>query len=857
MKRSFISSMLLLSLAAPAVAKEISPEEALRRAAGDSPAMMAKGTGKATPRLVHTAKTEMGAPAVYIFNSADEKGFVALSADDAAIPLLGYSDNGMFSESNMPPQLEWWLSEYASQIEYARKNKLPQYTSSKRKISRSGERKAIRPLMRTMWDQIQPYNAQCPLDGTDRTWTGCVATAMAQVMKYWNYPEKGTGSITYSIESLEKKVSMNFGLKEFDWDNMKDIYIEGQYTQEEADAVAYLMKACGYSVKMQYSMDASGALGLNIGNAFTKYFEYDPNLLYTLRQYYSLGEWDEMMYENLKNVGPIMYGGGSTLGGGHSFVCDGYDGEGMYHFNWGWSGMSDGYFALDALSPDALGTGGGSGGGYNFSQDAIFGIQPPTGQPTETRQPFLTQEGELQGTLSGNNLSFALVNAGDAMWVNYNAKNLKVKFGAMFYPQGDNAPAPVYYDISDKRISLDPGYGTSPQVMDAKINLKNLNLPDGTYKVVCGSVDVPPGTTSSPTDGEGFIEVKPRYGLPNYFILKVENGKYSVTNELLPPLKIKGQIVGDLCYGMLVTVRVTVENPSEVERSSGFAPVFLDDEGPLLLGESVCLNIPPKSTVTHEWSTTLTQFVQYMDAYLDEPVTFTFFNEVNFDFYLDSFSRKVMLKSNPGTPKVNITKDLGVEGGYKDRRNIIIPNAYDFTVTGEMKLEEGYFNYPVIVCLCIPANDQQVEIVNTASLNVFMSLEDEKSAVADLRIPMSYPVADRYQQYYLTLTYQGPGGLTPLTGMTAVKFADVSTIAETGIDLPFSIAFDRRSSEVTITSANGGCSAAAYTMAGQQAAMADSSSDSNPLTLKLPGKGIYLISVRDGEGNTETFKVII
>ncbi|MDE6338745.1 MAG: C10 family peptidase, partial [Muribaculaceae bacterium] len=575
MKRSFITPMLLLSLAVPGMSKEINPEEALQRAGSASSFIATKGIEKASPRLVHTALSEKGSPAVYVFNNADDRGFLILSADDAAIPVLGYSESGSFTADNIPPQLEWWLSEYGRQIEFAREKNLPPCKPAKRSISRSGARVAIGPLMKTKWDQVQPYNGQCPLEGTDRTWTGCVATAMAQVMKYWNYPEKGTGSITYSIESLEKKVTMNFGLKNFDWGKMSDTYIEGQYTQEEADAVAYLMKACGYSVKMQYSMDASGALAMNIGHALTKYFNYDPNVLYTLRQYYSSEQWEEMIYDNLLNVGPIMYGGGSTLGGGHSFVCDGYDGEGMFHFNWGWSGMSDGYFALDALNPDSLGIGGGTGGGYNFSQDAVFGIQPPTGKPVEQRAAFITQEGDLSGRVSANALYFSLVNSGEGMWVNYNPVNLKVKFGAMFYPQGDSDAKPVYYDISDKRLSLEPGYGTSPQVLGANINLKTLGLADGIYKVVCGSVEVQPGTTSLPTDGTGFVEIRPTYGLPNYFTLKVENGKYSVTNDLPAPLKIKGEIVGDLYYGALTTVRVTVENPSDFERSSGFAPVFM------------------------------------------------------------------------------------------------------------------------------------------------------------------------------------------------------------------------------------------------------------------------------------------
>lgn len=852
MTKRYLSTFLLLSALLPGMAKELTPEQALQRAKDDSPAFMARRAGKATPQLVHTSLSETGVPAIYIFNNAGGKGFMALSADDAAIPLLGYSDRWNFSADNMPPQLKWWLEEYGRQIDFARRNNLSSASFS-RKISHSGERTAIEPMVKTMWDQIAPFNEQCPLSGSERTWTGCVATAMAQVMKYWDYPEKGTGSITYSIESIEKKVTLNFELKKFDWDNMLDAYIEGQYTQEEADAVAYLMKACGYSVKMQYSMDASGALGMNIGNALTKYFGYDGNLLYTLRQYYSSTEWDDMMYENLRNVGPVMYGGGSTLGGGHSFVCDGYDGEGLYHFNWGWSGMSDGYFALEALNPDALGTGGGGGGGYNFSQDAVFGIQPPTGQPVEERKAFLAQEGELSGTLSGNKLSFSLVNSEEAMWVNYNPTTLKVKFGAMFYPQGSEAQ-PIYHDISDKRVSLEPGYGTSPQVLSASIDLKSLNLADGTYKVVCGSVPVEQGALAPATDGTGFVEVKPRYGNPNYFILKVDNGKYSVDNALLPPLKIRGEIVGDLYYGMLTTVRVTVENTSDIERTSGFAPVFMDSEGPLLLGESICVSIPPKSTLTREWSTSLTQFVQYINPYLNTPLLFTFFDETGYDFYTNEFSQTVVMKENPGTPKIRVSQALTVEGSYTENNMMVIPNPNDIRISGELTLTSGYFNYPVVVCLCIPATNDQVEIINTASQNVLMTTDTEDSRKATLNLTMSNPLADPEQQYYFALTYQGMSGLVQLGNIIPVKFADPSGISDIESDSEPVISINRNADEAVVKATAPINSVNVFDITGRSVDT-EISFNGHSATIKLPINGIYIISVKDEAGNEKAFKV--
>lgn len=285
---------------------------------------------------------------------------------------------------------------------------------------------------------------------------------------------------------------------------MIDTYLPGQYTEAQADAVAYLMKAAGYSVKMDYAQDSSGALAMNIANGLRKYFNYDSNIFYTLREYYSATQWAQMIYDNLKNVGPLLYGGGSMLGGGHSFVCDGYDGNGYFHFNWGWSGMSDGYFSLDALNPSSLGSGGGGGGGYNFTQDAVFGIQPPTGKPTEDRPLAVTQMGSLFGQISGSTLAFGLFVQEGAAWVNYNPTDMKVQFGAIIEPLGETQGEKKFTLISDKRYNIVPGYGADPNTMKPQVNLNDLNLADGKYKftiatIAIGEENAKPCRCSTPT----------------------------------------------------------------------------------------------------------------------------------------------------------------------------------------------------------------------------------------------------------------------------------------------------------------------------------------------------------------------
>lgn len=847
---------LTAALAIPAFAAELSPDDALKRASTSYGKSMIKGLreGKSSPALLYTSLTTDGRPAAYIFSNADEKGYVVISADDSTIPMLGYSEAGSFNPDEMPESMKWWLAEYGRQIEYARTNNLPVYSTDSRRFSRSGKREVIAPMIKTMWDQVAPFNNQCPLSGSERTWTGCVATAMAQVLNYWQFPEKGKGSITYDVEKIEKKVSMDFSKKKFDWENMLDAYFEGDYNQTQADAVAYLMKACGYSVKMQYSMDASGALAMNIGNALTKYFGYDPNLLYTLRQYYSSSQWDDMMYENLKNVGPVLYGGGSIFGGGHSFVCDGYDGEGMYHFNWGWSGMSDGYFALDALNPDALGSGGGSGGGYNFTQDAVFGIQPPTGEPAEQRYPFISQEGELSGSISGSVLKFSLVNVAEPMWVNYNPQTLYVKFGAMFYPQGKTESSPVYRDIYSGRFELQPGYGTNAQVMNPSVNLSSLGLTDGTYKVVIGTVEVPKGSGSSDNDGEGFVEIMPEYGASNYVTLKVNNGKYSVSNDILPPLKVSGEIIGGLYYNCLNRVRLTVENTSDIERTSGFAPVFLDSEGPILLGESIFLTIPPKTTLTREWSTDLRSFVNYIDPYLGQEVVFSFFNEANYDFYTSAFTKTVTLNKNPGAPKVTVTRQPEVTGGTPSISGIIIPDPQNIEVTAQITLQEGYFRYPVVACLCTPAGGGQVEIVTTATQNVFLEAENGNAVSTDLKFHLSYPVFESNCKYYILLAYSGPTGLAVISDMLPVSFPNHSGLDEVEESSSDSIFIDHNDSKAVIISSSGIKEVMAYDAAGCRL-LPDAVIEAGKATVKLPRDGVAIIRVVRTDGTVKTFRL--
>lgn len=374
MKSKIFFSLLAIGSALSAASSPITPEMALSRL---------KETGRhakasSSPRLVDIISDEAGNPAIYHFTYSGDDGFMLLSADDGVAPLLGYSETNSFASGEIPGHISSWLSYYAGQISDAMTLAVAPWEERRQNV-RAADKAPIDPLIKSRWDQGSPYNNLCPVIDSRRCVTGCVATAMAQVMNYWEYPLSGKGSVAYSPSTTDEDLFLDFSEITFDWANMLDIYGRS-YSSTSAKAVATLMKACGYSVKMEYSPSASGARSGLIPNALKTYFGYDQGVTYKEYSNYKLNKdaWIDLVYDNLATIGPVIYSGQSSSGG-HCFVCDGYDGKGYFHINWGWGGMSDGYFLLDELTPGEIGT-GGHYGGYNMEQEVTVGIMPPVGR---------------------------------------------------------------------------------------------------------------------------------------------------------------------------------------------------------------------------------------------------------------------------------------------------------------------------------------------------------------------------------------------------------------------------------------------------------------------------------------------
>ncbi len=305
----------------------------------------------------------------YIFNNSG-RGFVIISGDDATYPILAYSDESIFDESNISPATESWLNLYRIQIEFIRDNNIQSNefikseweNISKKELNRNKIQKGIEPLIRTKWNQRPFVNDLCPYDTAvkARAITGCVANAMAQVMKYWHYPATGSGIHSYTHYKYGK-LTANFGATTYEWEKMPNIVSDTNI------AVATLMFHCGVAVDMNYGTSASGASSNAVPLAFINFFNYDKNLEIINKNNYDEAVWISILKNELDNARPICYTGVGT--GGHEFVCDGYNEDDFFHFNWGWGGASDGYFRINELNP----------GNMSFSgfQQAVVGMMPP------------------------------------------------------------------------------------------------------------------------------------------------------------------------------------------------------------------------------------------------------------------------------------------------------------------------------------------------------------------------------------------------------------------------------------------------------------------------------------------------
>ena len=315
---------------------------------------------------------------VFAFNVGLDEGFVLVGGDEGCPGVLGYAESGAFEAEALPDNARAWIEGLAAAA--AGGDGLDGLVGQDGQDGLDGRFWAVRPLLRTQWAQRWPYNRYCPSNAA----TGCVATAMAQVMKYYEWPQGETAAIPAYGSYTELPPTT------FDWDGMADGY-GGDETTQQRMAVALLMEYCGRGVQMKYG-STSFAYAQLIADALHRFFGYDGGARLVYRSDNTLEAWLTLVCEELEAGRPVIYAGRRSSVG-HQFVCDGYDGEGFFHINWGWGGLSDGWFRLTVLNPTKPGTGGGSGyDGYTMDQTAVVGVQPERGGTAPDPTPLLTNE---------------------------------------------------------------------------------------------------------------------------------------------------------------------------------------------------------------------------------------------------------------------------------------------------------------------------------------------------------------------------------------------------------------------------------------------------------------------------------
>lgn len=505
--RKFTLLTIFLTVGLCSQAKDITQSQAMqiaRNFLGSQNGKTAKvGQAAAKLQLAYTGNAADGKNCLYVFNNTAGSGFVVVAADDQTDAILGYSDSGEFSAEQMPDNMRAWLAAYTDQISYIKHHGL-----KKAKAQNATYDKVVEPLLGNIqWNQDSPYNDQCPVyDMNSRCATGCVATAMAQVMYYNRWPEQGIGSHTYAPSILYgKTLTADFGNTRYNWQAMLPQYNE-ESSEESRAAVAELMLHCGVAVDMVYS-SSSGAGSLPIPQALVNYFGYDRGVAYRTRQNYSSEEWQRIIIDELDHKRP-MIALGVASSGGHCFVFDGYDKNGLVHVNWGWGGMSNGYFRTSALNPASQGI-GGADGGFNYNQYLVTGIQPPQSNTYDDVE-IVTSEGLVPSRTSvaaddkfDVALHGTLYNAG---W-----QDSKVYFGLYLADSNGNIVKTFSNDKADEVLT---GYLFEGLSFD---DISLGTLADGIYRLY-------PAARAA-EEGAPWQPLRDQYvGYPSYLNVSVEDG---------------------------------------------------------------------------------------------------------------------------------------------------------------------------------------------------------------------------------------------------------------------------------------------------------------------------------------------
>lgn len=593
--------LLMMSLASFAGPRSFqqAKEIALRQAAQLGISMDETSSAKAKSKRVKSVSGEV--PAYYVFPNGEGKGFTVVSGDDRLPEVVGYSDKGTYDEENLPSNYVGFMKAYeemVGQLDNGDSRASASIAEAKALRSSGYQQPTVAPLLGSIqWNQMIPYNKMCPMyNSTDRSVTGCVATAMAQVMMYYQYPKTLQTDIPAYVT---KKYGIAIGRinkgEIYDWDNMLPQYASYEplnYTDAQAAAVAKLLYHCGVACEMDYGPSS----GANVTPAIlSTYFGYDSDLMQDLnRDVFTLAEWSQIMDKELSARRPILYSGRSS-GGGHEFVCDGTDGNGLYHINWGWGGYQDGYFDVTILNPDKGGAGSGSApDGYNQYCSMIVGIAPDNGKVDEPLVDVapVVMLGSGRSSLGFTKSTRSKVTETFRVTTNNLLSNQSAKDFTGYFAYGIQQADGIYKPLSkSSRISIE-----HPKA-DGLTHNQNISLFQFDYAFPVGKT-ILYGLYS--TDGNEWKRCGYLYMTP--FVVEATETTLTIAKT---PLSADIVAQDELLSEQDNTLMLTVSNDADFEHL-GLIKVYTSttNEKPSDPSEQIYFTIPSKSSSTREVSVT-------------------------------------------------------------------------------------------------------------------------------------------------------------------------------------------------------------------------------------------------------------
>ena len=682
MKRLSTAFVLLLVchlLQAAPVSREQAQQVALQFM-GSQPRMTAN-THRAKLSMWQPVTVASEEPSYYVFNIDEGAGFVIVSGDDRMEPVLGYSDNGSFDANHLPDHVRAWLSSYTDQLNY-----LNAHPQSQPMRAGATSMAAIKPMLNCQWYQKEPYNNLCEIDPITekRCVTGCVATAMAQIMFYWKYPAKTKATIPLYTTTTRSITTKSYAPTVLNWSYMKNTY-KNVSSQTFIDAVATLMVLCGCSIEMDYTSSVSAATSAAVPSAMRTYFGYASSIHKEDRNHYQTLEWNKLIYNELAAGRPVLYSGQST-GGGHAFVVDGCDGNGMFHVNWGWDGEYNGYFLLSALDTDGNDGVGASttSDGYNFAQDALIGITPYEGQAEVAPVCMTTYGMKLTGGTTTTRQSNKTFNIGlQAAMFNDTGTTHTFDIGLGVYDKDDN----LLEVFCQAQGEVKKAAGWYEYIFDNNYSNFGASLANGNYTIKIVSK-------------VGSANWHPNFGSNKFFVTVNINGNKATFTA--PNLKLGGTITPQGVTEQYAELKVSAKITNSGTSFSD--DIFLMSDQTILTGAHVELENGQSTTVS----------LLYVPQNSGKTVLdLVYFNGTE---YVSFASTTVTI--NPGSTTKNLDGSLVIPDTEKSGNYYQVKSSTVQVNAHVQNLSTGVYSNNILICLHKKNSEGKLEVVMTHAKKV-------------------------------------------------------------------------------------------------------------------------------------------